>query len=122
LIDIGKKEKPMEGIDSILQKLEALEANMNVKNINYIRKEIADLIIERLKSVKDSLGYWEKLHFAYAIATLKTSWLRLCLVTLEKAFIPAGERDEYYIPRDNQIDSLTYEQLMEEIESIRMRF
>lgn len=114
----------MHDIDSILQKI---EINGDIKDI---RKAIADLIINRLKSVKDSLGYWEKLCFANAIINLnsninllhqpRTFLLRICLCNLEKAFIPAAERNENYARRDKQIDSLTYEQFMEEIESMRI--
>jgi hypothetical protein len=113
----------MQDIDSILQKLE------NEGDVKDIRKAIADLIIDRLKSTKDSFGYWEKFCFANAIINLnsninllhqpRTFLFRICLYNLEKAFIPATERDESYTRRDKQIDSLTYEQFMEELESIR---
>jgi hypothetical protein len=110
-------------VDSILQKLD------KGGDIKKIRGEIADLIFEHLQLVQKSLGYWEKMYFAYAINALawninsshEPSWLRLCLVSLEKAFIPAAERNEKYSRLEKQIDTMTYVQLMEGIESIRSR-
>jgi len=112
----------MQNIDSILQKIE------NKEDIRDIRKAIADLIVDRLKLLRDSFGYWEKFFIANAIINLnsninllhqpRTFLLRICLFNLEKAFIPATERNETYVRKDKQIDSLTYEQFMEEIESI----
>jgi len=116
-------KKSMKDVDSILKDI---EKNGDIKDI---REAIADLIVDRLKSVKNSLGYWEKLYFATAIINLNANinllhqprifLLRICICNLEKAFIPATERDESYIRQDKQIDSLTYEQFMEELESIR---
>jgi len=113
----------MQNVDTILQQL---DDNSDIKEI---RRAIADLIAHHLQSLQNSFGYWEKVHFANAIAALAWNinsshqptefWLRLCLVSLEKALVPVEKRNENYIPRDKQIDNLTYEQLSEDIESVR---
>lgn len=112
----------MPTVDSILQQLDE-----NHRDIKEIRCAIADLIEHHLQALKSSLGYWEKAHFANAIASLawninsrhQAAWLRLCLVNVEKALVPANQRNENYTPRDNQLEALTYEQLIEDINSLR---
>ena len=47
-----------------------------------------------------------------------TAWLRLSLVDLEKALVPANQRNEHYAPRNEQLDALTYEQLKRAIEML----
>ncbi|MDD2903540.1 MAG: type II toxin-antitoxin system VapC family toxin [Syntrophales bacterium] len=116
-------QESMHDIDSIIQMIE------DGGDIKEAQKAIIDLIISGLKSVKDSLGYWEKLRFANAIIALssninlrghpKTLGLRLCINNLAMAFIPASERNETYARQDSHIDSITYEQLMEAIKSLR---
>ena len=54
----------MEEIEAIFDKID------QEGNIREIRFAIADLIIGLLKKVSNSLGYWEKTHFADAIADL----------------------------------------------------
>lgn len=113
----------MREVDAILRKIDGNG------EIGEIRNDIADLIAAQLQRVRQSLGNWEKAHFAYAIAALSwniraryqptTSWLRLCLVSLEKALVPANDRNENYTSRDEQLDALTYEQLMEALEIVR---
>lgn len=113
----------MREVDTILRKLDGNG------DVGEIRNDIADLIVEQLQRVRQTLGYWEKAHFANAIAALAwnirarhqptSSWLRLCLVNLEKALVPADERNENYTPRDEQLNALTYEQLMEALEIVR---
>jgi len=113
----------MNDIDSILEKLD------QDGNIRYVRNAISELIVDRLQKVRDAFGYWEKVHFANAIAALAwntnssfqpaTSWLRLCLVNVEKALVPAEQRNENYTPRDSHLDSLTYDQLMNAIVEVR---
>ena len=110
----------MNDIDSIYGKLD------QGGEVGDIRSDIVDLIVDRLQ---DSLGYWEKLYFANAIAALAwnksssgqlpDSWLRLCLFNVEMALVPAEQRNEDYIPKDNQFDSLTYDQLMDAILEIQ---
>lgn len=112
----------MEQVDAILQRLNANQ------ELGGIRLDIADLIAQQLERRRDSLGYWEKAHFAHSIGALgwnmnekhqpTTAWLRLCLVTLEKALVPTDQRDEHYTQRDDQLDALTYEQLMLAVEML----
>ena len=113
----------MREVDTILRKLDKGD------DIAKVRNEIADLIGDRLRQVRASLGYWEKAHFANAIAALAwniksrhqptASWLRLCLVNLEKALVPAAQRNENYTSRDHELDALTYDQLAEALEFVR---
>ncbi len=112
----------MEEVNAILRKLD------HNGDIGEIRSEIADLIAQCLQQAQGALGYWEKVHFVGAIAAFGSNidlgqptqlWLRLCLLNLEKAFVPAEQRNEDYAPRDDQIDALTFEQLMEMLEAVR---
>jgi hypothetical protein len=113
----------MHKIESLLQQL---DGNCDPKEAKHA---VADLIVTNLQAMKDSLGYWETTHFANAIAALSlnmnslrqptTAWLRLCLVDLEKVLVPESQRNENYLLKDKQLESLTYEQLMETLESVR---
>jgi hypothetical protein len=112
----------MDEVNAILRRLDH-------DNIDVIRSDIASLIRRYLERVRESLGYWEKSHFAEAIADLAyninaghqptTFWLRLSLFNLELAFVPSNQRNENYVPRDNQLDALTFEQLMEALDNVR---
>lgn len=120
--DCSLERKNMEQVDAILRRIDANE------DLGGIRLDIVDLIADQLQRKRQSLGYWEKAHFAHAISALgwnlnaryqpTTSWLRLCLVDLEKALVPADQRNENYTPRDAQLDALTYEQLMQAVEAL----
>lgn len=113
----------MQKIESLLQQL---DGNCDPKDV---RHAVANLIVTNLQAMKDSLGYWETTHFANAIAALAlnmnslrqptTAWLRLCLVDLEKVLVPESQRNENHLLKDKQLESLTYEQLMETLESVR---
>lgn len=113
----------MTSVDSIRRGL-----NSN-GDIGEIRKAIADLIVDQLRLAGTTLGYWEKVYFANAIAALAwnlrsrhqptASWLHLCLANVEKALVPADCRNESYTPRDYLLDALTLEQLTEELEVVR---
>ena len=113
----------MTSVDSIRQQL---DSNCDVKEV---RAAIIDLIEHHLQALKESLGYWEKVNFANAINSLARNinsrhqptidWLRLCLVNVEKALVPANQRNEHYTPREKQLEALTYEQLIEDINSLR---
>ena len=112
----------MKEIDAIFDKID------QEGDIREIRYAIADLIVNRLNKVRNSLGYWEKVHLASAIATLAqninlphqptTFWLRVCLVNIEKALVPPNQRNENYVPKDRQLDSLTFDQLMSAINEV----
>ena len=105
----------MDKIDLLFQKINdgPIDADL--------RTEIADTILEFLEQKKDSMGTWEKSLFAQAIGNLSTnvnsayqttdSWLRLCLIALEKAIVPEDQRNEAYTNRTEQVDSITYELL-----------
>lgn len=121
-----RRNKHIEDVDSIFQKLDTGE------DINKIRGKIADLIFNYLQLMEKPLGYWEKMYFANSIVALAwninsshqpppDSWLRLCLVNLEQAFVPREQRNENYTPRNSQIDSITFERLIEAIKEIRTR-
>ena len=113
----------MPNVDSILQQL---DENRDIKEV---RAAVADLIEHYLEALKGSLGYWEKAHIANAIAALAwninsrhqptSAWLRLCLVNVEKALVPANQRNENYTQRDKQLEALTYDKLTEDINSLR---
>lgn len=97
----------MPNVDSILQQLD------EGRDIKVVRAATADLIEHHLQTLKGSLGYWEMAHFANAIAALAwninsrheptTTWLRLCLANVEKALVPAKQRNEDYTPRDKRL-------------------
>ena len=86
-----------------------------------LRRAIIDLIAESLTEARDNLGYWEKAHFAEAIACVQANvaggpqprraWLTLALVSLEKAAVPPAERDETYTTRMPAVDELRFEDL-----------
>lgn len=113
----------MQNVNYILQLLDGKG------DIKKARLAIIDLIENHLKTLRKSLGYWEKLYFAEAISSLAsninsshqptTSQLRLCLVNIEKALVPPNQRDENYPPRNKQIEALTYEQLAEDLKLLR---
>lgn len=113
----------MKSVASILQQI---DENCDIKAV---RATIADLIEDHLQALKDSLGYWEKFHFANAIACLAwnintrhqptTAWLRVCLANIEKALIPENQRDENYTPREHQFEALTHEQFIDDLNTLR---
>lgn len=113
----------MQEVDAILKRLN------DQGDLGEIRLDIADLIADRLNQVRGSLGYWEKAHFANAIASLSrninsrhqptTSWLRHCLVNLEKALVPADQWNENYTPKNAELDAITFELLAEALDMVR---
>lgn len=96
--------------------------------VDLIRLDIADLIAKCLAEKRETLGYWEKGQFAYAIAALARNtysgnresavWLRLCLVCIEKAYVPPDKRADDPEERNEHIDALTYEQLAVEVRTL----
>jgi hypothetical protein len=101
------------------------------KNVDGIRLDIANFIAKSLTQKRETFGYWENAQFAHAIAALaqniysghrdSTSWLSLCLVSIENAHIPPDERSENYTARNKQIDALTFDQLMDDIRKLGAR-
>jgi hypothetical protein len=41
----------------------------------------------------------------------RDTWLTYCLLQLHDALLPKGECDENYVPRERDIDRLTFEEL-----------
>jgi hypothetical protein len=109
----------MKEIDELFERLD------KDRDVDGIRRDIADLISKSIAQKREAFGYWEKAQFAHAIAALahnvqaghrdSTSWLRLCLVSIENAHVPPDERSEDYTARNKQIEALTFEQLMDDI-------
>ena len=94
-------------------------------DMDRLRLDIADAIVDGLEAAEESFSYWEKAHFAQAIAALAwninlgdrdaRSWLRLCLVNFELAQVPPEGRSEDYAPRNTQVDALTFAELMADV-------
>jgi hypothetical protein len=113
----------MEEVTAILERLD------HGDNIGEIRNDIAHLISQCLQQNQETLGYWEKLYFANAIAAFHLNkvpgaqptplWLRVSLYDLERAFVPASERGEGYLPKDERINLLTLEQLAKMLDMAR---
>jgi len=116
----------MEEIDKLFDRID------KDPHVDQIRLDIADLIAKCLNSMRDSFGYWEKVHMANAIAWLvrnanaslqyqtayTTSWLRLSLVNVEKALVPPDRRSADYMLRDQTLDALTFDHLLEDIRKL----
>lgn len=112
----------MANIDALFERID------RDRDIDRLRLDIADAIAKGLVEKRDSFGYWEKAHFAQAIAALAqnvnigdhdaTSWLRLCLVNLELAYVPREKRSEDYTPRNKQVEALTFQDLMADIRKL----
>jgi hypothetical protein len=115
-------EKQLRGIDAIRMELD------DVASLRNTRTDIVDLIWHHLHASQDSLDDWQKVHFLNAISALAlnlnslqqptASWLRLCLVDLEKAITPAYQRGEHSIPRNIDLELVTYERLMDALDSV----
>ena len=113
----------MPHVNELYQKI--LEGPINAN----LRRQILEEIVRCLELKKDTLGTWEKTLFAQSLAYLSidaastyqrtSSWLKLCLVCLEKVMIPRGERNADYTVDSEVIDSMNYEFLVKEAEKIR---
>jgi hypothetical protein len=108
----------MPDIDALFERID------KDRDLDRLRLDIADAIATALTAMRDSFGYWEKAHLADAIAELAhnvsrgradTSWLRLCLVNLELAYVPKQKRSEDYTPRIKQLEALTFDDLMADV-------
>ena len=117
-----KRRGTLQEIDRLFERLDQNQ------NIDQIRLDIADLIAKCLNKKRDTFGYWEKAHMANAIAFLAlnvasssqstTSWLRASLVNIEKAFVLKDQRSESYTRKDNRLDLLTFDQLLDDIRKL----
>ncbi len=96
-----------------------------------LRTDILDEILRCVESRKNDLGIWEKELFAQSLACLATNvacptqptelWLRLSLVSLDKAMVPKQERNESYTVASDDVDCVDYHFLVKEAEKIRLR-
>ncbi len=87
-----------------------------------IRSDIARLITEVIGDLGEDMGRWEKFYLVAAIAELHRNaaqlsessdmWLRLCLVSLNKALVRPGNRDEDYAPFNDSIDRISTHELL----------
>lgn len=113
----------LKEVGAILQRLDQGD------DLGNIRRAIADLIEAKLRAAGPSLGDWEKKHFATAISALGWSTvsqqqptataLRLCLVSVEKALVPAAQRSENDVPQNS--GTITFEQLLATLDAARSR-
>lgn len=112
----------MDSINSLI------ECVIRERDLDKLRLAIANAIAARLVDSRGSFGYWQKVHFAQAIAALAwnvsisgeqaTSWLRFCLASLELASTPKEKRFEDYTPRREQMEALTFEDLVADIRTL----
>ena len=88
-----------------------------------LRKRIADVILQALPELESRGTYWAKLHLVHACRAFdhnartsardasRDTWLTYCLLQLRDAFLPKGAYNENYVPRERDIDRLTFEEL-----------
>jgi hypothetical protein len=117
----------MEPFDSLYRQVNDLD------NISAFRVQLVELISQHLHRLGDALDDWEKDHFSDAIVALGLNvnskqqptnvWLRLCLIDLEKALTPKGERKGRYFRPGAEADAAdrSYEQLVAVLDSIARR-
>jgi hypothetical protein len=113
----------------MMQSIEAIrEALVDPADLHLIRASIADMIFRHLQAAEHSLDAWQKAHFLNAISALAlnvnslqqptVSWLRLCLVDLEKAITPEYQRGNDSTQRNIDLELVTYERLMDALDSV----
>lgn len=113
----------MSNFDEVFERLNRESPSRN------LQISVGEIIAEALEQARHSLGYWEKECLAQAIAAFGRNlgsgenitdlWLRLSLVSAEKALVPKERRMEAYSRQDSAIDVLTYEQLSEALRQLR---
>lgn len=96
-----------------------------------LRLDIAKLIAKMLVEKQETLGYWEKLKFSQSIVSLEenicgnkqkpATYLTHCVCCLKDVHLAKEKRNEDYVPRDKNIEDLTYEKLMDSIRKISER-
>lgn len=110
-----------------MQEVDEILARIDHDNIQTIRNDIAVLLRNSLVRSRDQIGYWEKVQFANAIGVFasnvrlphaSTWWLRLCLINLEKAYVPRDQRNEDYAPRENEVERLTFDELLAALDAV----
>jgi hypothetical protein len=119
----------MKHVRETMQDIDLIrEALADLENLQVVRVAIVDLTLRHLQIAQHSLDDWQKLHFLNAISALAlninslqqptVSWLRLCLVDLEKAITPAYQRGNDYAQRNIDLELVTYERLMDALDSV----
>ena len=93
------------------------------RDVPGLRKRIADVILQALPELERRGTYWAKLNLVHACRAFdhnawtsahdasRDTWLTYCLLQLRYAFLPKGAYDENYVPRERDIDRLTFEEL-----------
>jgi hypothetical protein len=88
-----------------------------------LRKRVADVILQALPELERRGSYWAKLNLVHSCRAFdqntrasardasRDTWLTYCLLQLRYAFLPKGAYDENYVPRERDIDRLTFEEL-----------
>lgn len=114
----------MTNIDSLFERLSTAPVDAD------LRHDILNEIWRCVEIRKDDLGIWERQLFAQSLAYLATNiacspqptglWLRLTLVSLDKAMISKDERSESYTVASEDIDQIDYDFLVQEAEKISL--
>ena len=135
LLERGQRRNSANTIDpdtkaqSVMEEIDILFARLDQdQNIDQIRLDIADLIWKCLINKRDTFGYWEKVHLANAIGLLarnvlflrqsSTFLLRLSLINVKMALVPPEQRSEGLAGRDDKLDSLTFDQLVDDVRKL----
>ncbi len=110
-------------LDDLYERLKSGQIDIDLRNV------IADRILEFIEEKKGSLGAWEKIHLGESISALGTTsgsddqptntWLKLSLLSLEKAITPENERKEENIEMDENLEKITYEMLVGAIKELK---
>jgi hypothetical protein len=112
-----------------MQTFDSLFLQVNdLADIPAFRVQLVELIFQHLHRIGNSLDDWEKSHFGYAIVALAlnvnsmqqptNAWLRLCLIDLEKALTPKGERNERSFRPGTDVADRSYDQLAATLDSL----
>ncbi|MDB5783921.1 MAG: hypothetical protein JWQ50_3836 [Caballeronia mineralivorans] len=85
--------------------IDALSDRVNTdKNVDGLRIDIANLMARLLEGKRETLTYWDKSCFAYALSALHwnidsglisyTAWLELSLTALRNLLVPEDKRSD----------------------------
>ena len=109
-------------INSIFEKI------ANGGDLDEVRNEIGNLVKEVLSDFGENLNNWQKSYIAMAIGNLacniaqqngtSDAWLRLCLLNVENSLIPEDQRDDNAIANTEELNNITYQQLLDAISSL----
>lgn len=100
----------------------------NLGNLQALRRQILDILIDTLDRHQHFLDAWQKTHIANAIGSLAmnvdslkqptNAWLRLCLIDLEKARATPDDRSNLFAENLEASDQITYELLLEALDAV----